>query len=172
MGDPQRPRLRPYATGLVALGELGQLAWEHLHGGVVSHHILHRADMPAISNWWGLLVLPALTWFLAGRIQRRGTDTRVIAGFAGSMLFGILLSVAFINHYDALASYMSGGMLVLALLLPVYRAECVLGFVLAMTFTFGAVLPTIAGSILAALSAFIHLVVLRFFRKKPVADEP
>jgi hypothetical protein len=42
----------------------------------------------------------------------------------------VLLSVAFTNHYDSVATYLFGAMLVLALLLPVYRAECVLGFVL------------------------------------------
>lgn len=34
------------------------LAWEYTHGGVVSHHFLDRRDMPAISNWWSLAVLP------------------------------------------------------------------------------------------------------------------
>jgi len=143
------------------LAELAHLAWEHSHGGVISHHILHRADMPAISNWWGALLLPALAWFLAGRIQRRiGQSTlpmSVVAGFVGSLLFGILLAVAFTNHFQSLASYLFLGLILLAVLLPVYRAECVLGFVLGMTFTFGAVLPTVVGSIIGALSAAIHL---------------
>ena len=50
-------------------------------------------------------------------------------------------------------------MVLLALLLPVYRAECVLGFVLGMTLTFGAVLPTVFGSIIAAVSVVVHLYV-------------
>ena len=37
--------------------------------------------------------------------------------------------------------------------------SCVLGFVLGMTFTFGAVLPTAVGSVIAALSAAMHLIV-------------
>jgi hypothetical protein len=27
------------------------LAFEHYNGGVVSHHLLQREDLPAISNW-------------------------------------------------------------------------------------------------------------------------
>ncbi len=83
----------------------------------------------------------------------------VVAGFVGSLLFAILLSVSFTNDYETIASYLFLGMFLLALLLPVYRAECVLGFVLGMTFVFGAVLPTVIGSIIAALSAAIHLYV-------------
>jgi hypothetical protein len=43
------------------------------------------------------------------------------------------------------------GILLIALFYPIYRAECLLGFVLGMTFTFGAVLPTGIGSILASI---------------------
>src|SRR5467141_3234537 len=100
MSEQQRPRLRLYLTGLVVLAELAHLTWEHFNGGVISHHILHRSDMPAISNWWSLLLLPSLTWFLIGRIEGRialrpdgkeaGTKLppRVVAGFVGSLLFG------------------------------------------------------------------------------------
>jgi hypothetical protein len=170
MSEKRRPQLRLYLTGFVVLAELAHLMWEHFNGGVISHHIFHRSDMPAISNWWGLLLLPALTWFLMGRIERRialhsgGKEAasklpvRVVVGFIGALLFGILLSVAFAGHYESIVSYLFGGMLLLALILPVYRAECVLGFILGMTFTFGAVLPTVAASIIGAGSAVIHLV--------------
>jgi hypothetical protein len=169
MSEQQRPRLRFYLTGLVMLAELAHLAWEHFHGGVTSHHILHRADMPAISNWWGALVLPALTWFLTGRIQRRialhsessgersTVPVSVVAGFVGALLFGISLSVAFTNNFESIATYLFQGALLLAILLPIYHAEYELGFVLGMTFTFGAVLPTVVGSVIGALSAVVHL---------------
>lgn len=171
MSEQQSRRLRLSLTALVLLAELAHLAWEHFHGGVVSHHVLNRADLPAISNWFGAILLPALTWFLTGRVQKRISSrisgskspatlpTSVVVGFLGSLLMGILLLVAFTNGYETVASGLFGGMLLAALLLPVYRAECLLGFVLGMTFTFGAVLPTAIGSILAALSAIVHLVV-------------
>ena len=47
------------------------LIWQHFHGGVPSHHILHQADLPSISNWWGGLLLPVLTWVLSDKIQNR-----------------------------------------------------------------------------------------------------
>ncbi|MBL8523441.1 MAG: hypothetical protein JNN20_07125 [Betaproteobacteria bacterium] len=149
--------------------EFLHLAWEHTHGGIVSHHFLARADMPAISNAWGLILLPALTWFLAGRIQRRvalhssSTAAKpefpksIVIGFVATLLFGAALSVAFVGGYKDITSYLFFGMLLSAVVLPVYRAECVLGFVLGMTLTFGAILPTIIGAIIATVSAALHL---------------
>jgi len=169
VSERRRPQTRLWLTGLVALAEMAHLTWEHFNGGVVRHHILHRADMPAISNWWGLLLLPALAWFLVGRIQKRTTihtgglpatsklPMRVVGGFAGSLAVGVLLAVSFSGHYESVVSYLFRGILLLALLLPVYRAEYVLGLVLGMSFTFGAVLPTIFGGVIGAGSAVIHL---------------
>ena len=172
----------------VTLAELAHLAWEHFNGGVISHHFLNRADLPAISNAWGLLLLPALTWFLSGLALTRASVSsvgkeavpkaaaRVVAGFAGALLLGALLSVCFTRGYETAASSLFLGMFVLALLLRVYRAECVLGFVLGMTFTFGAVLPTIIGSIIAAISAAVHLaarpVLVRFLRGSKHRESP
>ena len=58
-------------TGIVTLLILGLLLWQNFHGGVPSHHILNRADLPEISNWWGGLVLPILTWVLLRKIEKR-----------------------------------------------------------------------------------------------------
>jgi hypothetical protein len=171
MNETQLPRLRLYFTAMVALAEVIHLMWEHFHGGVQSHHILQRADLPAFSNWWGLVLLTVPAWFLAGRIQKRialvfnGKEAlskqtvKAVAGFVVSLLFGILLSVSFTRGDENITSVLFQGMLLLAVLLPVYRAECVLGFVLGMTSTFGAMIPTIVGSIIAAASAALHLVV-------------
>ncbi len=161
-------RFRVLATTISAILEVAHLGWELTHGGVVSHHILNMPEMPAISNWWGLLLLPALTWFLTGRIQQRLNlkleDRKsfakqafaVLAGFLGSLVAALLLSLAFTTGNEDMASYLLFGMIAIALIVPVYRAECLLGFVLGMTFTFGVVLPTIVGSIIAAISAFMH----------------
>jgi hypothetical protein len=166
---------RVYLVALVTIAELAHLAWEYFHGGVRTHHFLARSDMPAFSNWWGLLVLPALAWFAGGCVEKRialksaGDDAAVklpasvIAGFVGGLLFGVLLSTSFMTGHDSISSALFQGMLLLALLLPVYRAECLLGFVLGMTFTFGAVLPTFIGSVIAAISAFVHLLVYPLF---------
>jgi hypothetical protein len=165
----QHPQLRVGITAAVLVAELAHLGWEHLHGGIVSHHLLNSADLPAISNAWGIVLLPALTWFASGRVEKRvarhsgaegttsGLQSTVFTGFFASLLLGVLLSVAFSNGYETVASSLFLVMFVLAVLLRVYRAEYLLGFVLGMTFAFGAVLPTLVGSIIAAVSAVVHL---------------
>lgn len=172
-------RIRLWLTVAVALAECTHLGWEHFNGGVMSHHLLNRADLPSISNAWGLLLLPVLTWFLGGRALKRvsaapsakaaapGLPASVIAGFAGALTLGILLSACFTYGYEAAASFLFFGMFVLALLLRVYRPECVLGFVLGMSFTFGAVLPTVIGSIIAAVSAAAHLLAWPWLARLP-----
>ncbi len=162
--------MRLWITAAVLVAQLAHLAWEHFHGGVASHHVLRRADLPAISNWWGAVVLPLLTWFLTGRIQKRvgaraagvqtvaGLPGSVVAGFGGALLVGAVIAGSFAIGAQGITSWAFQAMLVLAVLLPAYRAECLLGFVLGMTLTFGAVLPTAIGSIVAAGSALIHLV--------------
>jgi hypothetical protein len=132
---------------------------------------LNRADLPAISNWWGALLLPALTWFLTGRIRKhrvarpggRGRvpmlPRSVVAGFGVALLLGVLLAVSFAGGARSITPVLFQAILVAAVFLPAYRAECLLGFVLGMTPVFGAVLPTAIGSIIAAGSALVHLVV-------------
>jgi uncharacterized membrane protein YeaQ/YmgE (transglycosylase-associated protein family) len=163
MSDQPLQRFRVPLTAVVLLAALANLAWEHFNGGVQSHHLLHRANLPAISNWWSVLLLPALTWFAVGRVQKRvtaGLPMSVVVGFVGALLYGGILAAAFTYDYPTVTSYMFQGMFLLALLLPVYRAECVLGFVLGMSITFGAVLPTVVACVVAAASAVIGFVVL------------
>lgn len=183
MNEKAALRWRIYLTALVLMAELAHLAWEHFHGGVVSHNILNRRDLPAISNAWGALLLPALAWFLSGLVQRRiaskstATEmkeelpTSVIVGFLGSLSFGALLAGSFAYDFTTVTQVLFMSLFAVALLLPVYRAECLLGFVLGMTFTFGAVLPTAIGSIFVTLSAAAHLLVypllMRGWRRLP-----
>lgn len=160
-----------FLTGIVTFAIWTLLAWNHYHGGVPRHHILANKNLPAISNWWGGLLLPLLTWFLLYRLHKRIIRNRnensetsiypkhIFYGFAGSLLFGILLSVFFTFGYPDITGYMILGLFPLAMFFPIYRAECLLGFVIGMSFTFGAVLPTGVGSILALVSAMIYLYV-------------
>lgn len=160
-----------YFTGIVTIGIWSLLAWDHYHGGVPSHHLLNRKDLPAISNWWGGLLLPLLTWFLLDRIQKRFMQDKVekstvlkrrakiIYRFTCALLFGILLSLFFTFGYTDISGYMFIVLFLLALFFPVYRAECLLGFVIGMTFTFGGVLPTAVGSILVLIGALLYLYV-------------
>lgn len=169
MTDRRIRRWRVCLTALATLAEFAQLAWQHLHGGVVSHHLLDRADLPTVSNGWGALLIPGLVWFLTGRIQRRlarGPSAQatppgatVAAGFVGALLFGIGIAVSFTYGEGAVAAGLFEALVVLAVVLPGFRAECVLGFVLGMAFTFGAVLPTAFAWLIAGVSALVHFCV-------------
>jgi len=134
------------------------LGFQHFSGGVPAHHLLARTDLPVVSNWWGLLTLPALSWFLLGRIERRLANepaNKVLLGAGAALLFGVILALFFVFGPGQVPGYMAQSLLLIAVFYPIYRAECVLGFVLGMTFTFGAVLPTIFAAIFAAVSALI-----------------
>lgn len=185
MNEQQTKRIRIYLTVAVLLAEIGHLAWEHFHGGIASHHFLNRADMPAVSNGWGLLLLPAISWFLGGIAWRRSIATAaavtinapggqaeaaglvrgVFVGFFAGLLFGASLAATFSLGYHDVTSILFFGMLLLALVFRVYRAECVLGFVLGMTFTFGAILPALVASVTAVISAFAHRVLYPLARR-------
>jgi hypothetical protein len=170
---------RLYLTVLVTMAIFSLLLWDYYHGGVPSHHILQRKDLPEISNWWGGIVLPVLTWFLLYRVQKRINENELISnkstsafyGFLGALCFGILLSTFFTLGNNEMPFYMLIGLLLLAMFYPIFRSECLLGFVIGMTFTFGVVLPTGIGTIFAILGAIIYLVIrplILFIAKKSI----
>lgn len=168
MNEKTFSRRSLYFTAVITVGIWGLLTWEHTHGGVQSHHFLARQDMPAISNWWSGLLLPLLTWFLLYRIKQKNYDhngkyttsanslTRVIRGFLGALLFGTLLSILFSLGQTDMAGNLMLGLFILAFFFPIYRPECLLGFVLTMTFTFGGVLPTIIGILLCLIGLVLY----------------
>lgn len=143
-------------AALALLAEAIHLGWEALHGGIVSHHLLQRADLPGLSNAWGLLILPALAAWAAGRLPRRpariGHWMPVVLGFALPLLLGAALSLGFSLKLQGLTEVVFFTLLLLALLLPAHRPESLFGFVLGMSWTFGAVLPTLIGGLIAGLS--------------------
>lgn len=157
-------RLLPYGPVVALLIVAVHLGWEHTHGGVRSHHLLARADLPSVSNWWGLLVLPILGWLASRTARHRATlDSRAaarsIAAFAGALLVGAALSASFALGYASAASGIFLAALAAGLVLPTYRAEYIFGFVSGMSFVLGSVLPTIAASIGASISVVAHFLV-------------
>jgi hypothetical protein len=157
--------------------EVLHLGWEYTHGGVPAHHLLNNPELPAISNWWGLLVVPLLVWFLVGRIQRRAATlvqtgsrerfrTLAQARFGAALLWGAALALAFSLGHPSV-TWIFFGAFAAAMVAHAYRAEYVLGSALGMTFTFGAVLPVLIASTIAACSFAAHLLfgaVLRLAR--------
>jgi len=139
------------------------LTFEHFNGGVQSHHLLNRADLPEVSNAFGLLVLPGLAWLLGMRVHaaarrpvQRGRFAAIGIGFVASLLYAAALAVGFTLQLELVTTGLFFGLFAVAVLLPIYRAECVLGFVVGMTFTIGAVLPALIAGVFALLSALLH----------------
>ena len=162
--SPWRPRL--LLAALALLSEIAHLAWEALHGGIHTHHLMQRADLPGLHNAWGLLVLPLLAGWVATRVQRRGaTRGQWLAGFAGALLLGGALSVGFQWGAESVTAGIFFTSVALAVVLPGYRAECLLGWVLGMSWTFGALLPTFIGSVIVALSAGLHWLACRVLKR-------
>mgnify|MGYP001497388928 CR=1 FL=1 len=167
MTDKKFFKFRLYFTATITIAIWLLLLWSHSNGGVPSHHVLNRKDLPEISNWWGGISIPMLTWFLLYRVQQRlgnkANDSKfppiVLYAFIGALCFGILLSLFFTFGFADIPFYMMVGLLILSLFFPIYRAECFLGFVLGMTFTFGGVLPIGIVSILTSIGAILFLLV-------------
>jgi hypothetical protein len=154
------PRLRTSIALAALLAAAAHLAWEASHGGVRTHHLLQSASMPGFSNFWGLLILPALGGWAGWRVERRLAAGARPAGvlLAGgiALALGLALSAAFLSGSEdlSLAVFVTIG--ALALLGPGYRAECGLGLMLGMFVIFGPVIPTLIGGVLTAISAILH----------------
>jgi hypothetical protein len=137
------------------------LGWQHVNGGVPAHHLLAREDLPAISNWWGLPTLPALAWFLLGRIERRlaaGEDSRtILVVFILALAYGAFMADSFVSGRPDRSDNLAQLVFMVSLAFPVYYAECVLGFVIGMSFFLGAILPMIAACVFAAIGAVLYL---------------
>ncbi len=164
---------RLYFTALISIFIWILLIWSHFNGGVPNHHLFHRQDLPKISDWWSGLLIPLLTLFLTYPIQKRlANENTVERGFIKvqknicyhfllSLSYGILLSLLFHLGYSKVTGYLFNLIILLALFFPVYRAECLLGFVLGMTFTFGAVISTVAGIVFVIIGLILYLYVRR-----------
>ncbi|MBI1768346.1 MAG: hypothetical protein HYR67_08220 [Bacteroidetes bacterium] len=156
---------RLYFTGLITLAIWSLLAWNYYHGGVPAHHLLADPKLPSVSNAWGSLLLPILTSYLLYRIQKRNqrTDERqtidllnlrkTFFALAISAFYAIIIALAFSFGYNSISDYMFQALLILALIFPLYRAEYYLGFVLGLTYFFGAALPSGIGAVIVMISA-------------------
>ncbi len=162
---------RLYFTAAITIVIWTLLIWNHYHGGVSSHHLLHRKDLPQISNWWSGLLLPLLALLLTYRIQKRLVHNNdnsadfskfpinVFYRFLFALLYAILISLFFYLGYSKITGYLFNGILLSALFFPIYRSEYLLGFVIGITPTFGAVLSTIAGTIFVIIGIILYLFV-------------
>jgi hypothetical protein len=165
----------------VSVGILALLIWEYFHGGVPSHSFMARKDMPSISNWWGGLLLPLLTYFSLYRLQKRLflTDESTVVSpkqlqsvlflFITGLLYAGAMAYCFVTDKEDINGILFQGLFFLALIFPLYRAEFFLGFVIGLTYTFGAILPTFIASVFVGISfmahKYVYPFVLKIFRK-------
>ncbi|MDX1314838.1 MAG: hypothetical protein R3356_04995 [Eudoraea sp.] len=133
------------------------LIWDHFHGGVPTHYLLQREDLPGISNWWGGLTLPLATFLLLFWIHKnllkvpeqqiQKSKKKLMMNFIRALVFGILVSVFFTMGSPA-PGYMMLAAILLSFFIPLYRPEYLLGFILGMSYIFGANLPIVVAFVL------------------------
>lgn len=174
-------RLRLIISVIICISTFGWLFWTYFHGGIPSHHILDQKDLPAISNLWSGIFLPVLAWILLGKIKNRmekqtiidiqykSKMTRILGRFIIGLFFGASLSVSFINNYKPFLDNVLYLLLILSFIVPIFFSEFILGFVLGMTYTFGAIFPTAFILIIAAIGfvlyRFIRLLIIKSRRE-------
>lgn len=169
MNKKHLSRFNNYFVGFVTLTIWSLLIWQYFNDGVPSHHLFQSPDFPAMSNWWGALLLPVLSWGLLARIKNRLVNCspenvdllskQAAVSFVISLVYGAILSLSFLYGYSDVSAVLFPGILFFALFFRVYREEFILGFILSMSFVFGAVLPMIFGAVIATGSAIIYFVV-------------
>ncbi|ALO44879.1 hypothetical protein [Pseudohongiella spirulinae] len=174
MTEPNRfPILLSVAVILLAAGHLG---FEHFTGGVRSHNLLNDPDLPAISNWLGLITLPAIAVILGLRVRTYpapapapaparllGLPRPMLVALVGALFYGAAMATSFWLGAENITFGALVGLFVCALVFPVYRAEYILGFVVGMTATFGGVLPLIVALVVAVISFLSRLLFGKVF---------
>lgn len=138
-------------TGVFTLITSIFIGLEYFRGGVAVHYLFHNKDLPGFSNWWGLLIIPTLTFICVRRVKNRldirGDAIRfVYLRFIAAFLFSVIVTMAFAMGYDP--TYLMLLPFVIALFYPLYRSEFLLGFVIGSLYTVGAFIPTLFGIVL------------------------
>jgi len=166
---------RIYFTLAITLFAVLHLAIEMLSGGVREHYPLMNEDLPALSNWWALVVLPVLGWLTHTTASPAshensgaailGLDPVVIFRLAAGFVYGATLAAGFELGLGQMPLYLLLGLFAGGVFYPLYRLEIMLGLVMGMTYTFGAVIPTVVASLVALISLFTHNAALFILRK-------
>ncbi|MEP5637208.1 MAG: hypothetical protein ABJL43_16605 [Maribacter dokdonensis] len=146
-------KLHRYGFVLFTLYAWVLIAWDYFHDGVSTHYLLHDENMPGISNWWGALIIPVLSYMTLSRIQKRQNEypsesnRKIFIRFILSLVFASALSISFF-YSPELIDYGMIAIFVISFGIPLYKSEYLLGFVIGAMFAFGAFIPTLAGLIL------------------------
>lgn len=111
-----------------------------------------------------------LTWFLTGRVAERiagaseDGEPSVLAwrnariGFLAALGYAAALATAYMSGRDEISAILFQLLPFFGLVAPIFHAESVLGFVLGLTYSFGAVLPTFIATVMSVIGAIVYLV--------------
>ncbi len=154
-----------YRYGLIffTLYAWGLIAWDFFHEGVPTHYLLHDENMPGISNWWGAIIIPLVSYISLLRIQRRQSlypgesNRKLLTRFLMAVAFGITLSILFFLLPEVI-DYLMLTLFVLSFWVPLYKTEFYLGFVVGALYTFGSFIPSLAGLILVGIYFLFHTI--------------
>jgi hypothetical protein len=161
-----------FITSAIILFVLGILFLEHFRGGVVSHHLLSNENLPKISNWWGLLIIPIVSWLVLTHLQKKTLKEKneltpvsksQLNGFIGAFLFGIVMTILFYSPWK-IHNYLLLLTFIVAVFLPIYKGEYYLGFILSMAYGFGGILPVLFGLILIIIYAVEYMLIRKGIR--------
>lgn len=146
---------------------LAYLAYQHFNSGVPSHHLLHDSSLPAISSWWGVIILPVLSWVLGTLINKQYGKLypkHVWFQLAGAGLYALVNGALFYAGYVEFVSMLAlPSILVAAVFFRIYKPAYFLGYAVAASMGFGPIIPIIGGGVFAV----IGYIVFNFIRPLP-----
>lgn len=154
---------------IITLLVWGHVLWDYFHGGIPVHYLFMNESMPPMPNWLGAIILPFFTWFLLRRIQKRTNVlnsseslSKVLMRFLIAAVVATGISVCFTMGIE-IPGFILLSILGLGLFFPLYKSEFLLGWVLGSSYTFGAIIPMLMGS-LFALGCFLLYIVGKFVK--------
>lgn len=148
---------------------LALILWEYFNGGVATHYPGADSSNLGLSNWWGLVTIPMLTWVALGLIEKRTAKeardreasnniTLERNHFVAGLVFGLTAALLWELGQQEYLPYVMLSPWVLSLFLRIYLPETTMGFVLAMMATFGAVLPIVFSVVIQPIGFVIYLI--------------
>ena len=176
MGNAQIERIRNVLLLAVLFLQVGLLTWEYFNGGIATHHLLMREDLPGFSNLWGIAILPLLVWLTGESAKKRlsllletselSKEKQKIAVTFGTIFFlSLLQSIVFYMGFHDLAKYILFGFILVGLFIPLYRMEAITGYVIGACITSGPVMPFVGVVLFGLVSVISHFMFKPLFNK-------
>ncbi len=134
-------------TVLVALLQAAVLCWHYFNPKIVFIGVLDAPYLLDVPSWFSLVVMPifSLCCLLLMRkrlqsttVNRGKATTYALIGFVFSFNYGATLAGSYYWAMELYTVMLIIGIAVIACIVKSYRAECVFGFALSLSFVIGA----------------------------------